>query len=123
MTEDAKQAWSEVGEKFSSWGRRVAERYDEAGSSEVAAEEKTRELQHVAKEVIDEVSRGFSALGKTLRADDANKDLRDAVSAIGDAITATVNEVTEGIRTGRSTGGATGSGAPRRPDDDQKPST
>jgi hypothetical protein len=45
------------------------------------------------------------------------------VSAIGDAITATVNEVTEGIRTGRSTGGATGSGAPRRPDDDQKPST
>ena len=118
MTDDAKQAWSEVGEKFSSWGRRVADRYDEAGSPDASAEEKTRELQRAAKEVIDEVSRGFSALGKTLREDEANKDLRDAVGAIGDAITATVNEVTEGIRTGRSSG----TGAPPRPDD-EKPST
>jgi hypothetical protein len=116
MSDDAKQAWSEVGEKFSSWGHRVADRYHEAGSPEAAEEEKTRELERVAKQLIDEVSRGFSALGKTLRDDQGNKDLGDAVSAIGDAITASVHEVTRSIRTG-----GTGSGAPPRSDDDQKP--
>ena len=34
MTKDAKQAWGEVGDKFSSWGRRVADRYHAAGSAE-----------------------------------------------------------------------------------------
>ena len=109
MSDDAKQAWSEVGEKFSSWGHRVADRYHEAGSPEAAEEEKTRELERVAKQLIDEVSRGFSALGKTLRDDQGNKDLGDAVRAIGDAITATVNEATEGIRTGRKSGDPPGS--------------
>lgn len=108
MTEDAKQAWADVAEKFSSWGRRVGDRYEE-GSSDAAAEEKTRELQHVAKELIDQLSRGVSALSTTLRDDQANKDLGDAVHAIGDAITATVNEATEGIRTGRKSGDAPGS--------------
>ncbi len=122
MTDDAKQAWSEVGERFSSWGRRVADRYEESGSSEAAAEEKTRELQRAAKELIEGVSRGFSALGKTLRDDEANKALSDAVNAIGDAITATVNEATAGIRAGRSTPERDREDSPG-PDDEQKPST
>jgi hypothetical protein len=99
MTKDAKQAWGEVGEKFSSWGRKVADRYHEAGSSEAtAAEDAERELKRAAKELIDELSRGVSALGETFRDDQAKKDLTDAVSSIGDAITATVNEATEAIR-------------------------
>jgi hypothetical protein len=109
MTEDAKQAWADVAEKFSSWGHRVADRYEGEGSSDAAAEEKTRELQHAAKELIDQLSRGVSALGTTLRDDQANKDLGDAVRAIGEAITATVNEATEGIRTGRKSGDPPGS--------------
>ena len=91
MTKDAKQAWGEVGDKFSSWGRRVADRYHETGSAEVsAADDAERELKHAAKELIDELSRGVSALGSTFRT--------DAVSSIGDAITATVNEATAAIR-------------------------
>ena len=121
MAEDAKEAWSEVGEKFGSWGHRLADRYNEAGSSNAAAEEKARELQRAAKELVDQLSRGFSAVGTTLRDDEANKDLRDAVSAIGDAITATVNEATEGIRSGRSTGGKIGDVAP--PPDHEQTST
>jgi hypothetical protein len=59
MTKDAKQAWGEVGDKFSSWGRRVADRYHETGSAEVsAADDAERELKHAAKELIDELSRG-----------------------------------------------------------------
>ena len=46
MTKDAKQAWGEVGDKFSSWGRRVADRYHAAGSAEAsAADDAERELK------------------------------------------------------------------------------
>ncbi len=61
-----------------------------------------RELQRAAKELVDELSRGFSAIGATIRDEEAKRDLGDAVSAIGDAITATVNEASEGIRSGRT---------------------
>ena len=93
MTRDAKQAWGEVGDKFSSWGRRVADgitRQDWLRRR--AANDAERELKRAAKELIDELSRGVSALGDTFRDDQARKDLADAVSSIGDAITATVNE-------------------------------
>jgi hypothetical protein len=103
MTESAKRAWSEVGDKFSSFGRRVADRYREAGTAETAESEASqRELQRAAKELIDELSRGFSAIGATIRDEEAKRDLGEAVSAIGDAITATVNEASEGIRSGRT---------------------
>ncbi len=117
MSDSAKDAWSEVGEKFASWGRRVSDRYQEAGSTaSEAAEESQRELQRAAKELIDELSRGFLAVGKTLRDDEANKDLGAAVSAIGDAITATVNEASHAVRSG----GSTGEPSDDEPDDDPK---
>jgi hypothetical protein len=117
MTESAKQAWSEVGDKFSSFGRRVADRYREAGTDEAAeSEESQRELQRAAKEMIDELSRGFSAISATIRDEEAKRNLGDAVSAIGDAITATVNEASEGIRSGRT--GSTGDSAGGSADSD-----
>ncbi len=101
MTENAKQAWSEVGEKFGSWGRRVADRYQGSGSTSTAdADEKERELKQAAKELVDQLGRGVSALGNTLRDDEAKRELTDAVSAIGDAITATVEETAGAIRSG-----------------------
>jgi DNA-binding ferritin-like protein len=102
MTDNAKDAWGEVGEKFSSWGRQVADRYKEAGSTEAEVEESQRQLVQAAKDVVDELARGFTALGKTFRDEEANRELQDAVSAIGDAITATVSEASEGVRSGRS---------------------
>jgi hypothetical protein len=99
MTESAKQSWGEVGEKFASWGRRLADKYHEAGSTEKAdADQAERELKRAAKDVLDQLSRGMSALGDTFRDDQAKKELTDALSAIGDAITATVNEATDAIR-------------------------
>lgn len=98
MTESAKQAWGEAGEKFSSWGRRLADRYHEASSEKVDAVESERELKRAAKELVDELSKGVSALADTIRDDQAKKELSDALSAVGDAITATVNEATDAIR-------------------------
>ena len=99
MTESAKQAWGEVGEKFSSFGRGVADRYHDAGSTgRTDADEADRELKRAMKELFDELSKGVSAVGATFKDDRAKKDLTEAVSALGDAITATVNEATEAIR-------------------------
>jgi len=99
MTESAKQAWGDVGEKFSSFGRRIADKYHEAGSTGTSdADQAERELKRAMKELFDELSKGVSAVGATLKDDEAKKDLSDAVNAIGDAITATVNEATDAIR-------------------------
>ena len=105
MTDNAKQAWSEVGERFATWGRGVAERRPETEPKDAAAaeaEEDDRELKRVVQNVIDELSRGASAIGKTFRDDQAKKELTSAISAVGDAITATVNEVVEGVRAGKN---------------------
>jgi hypothetical protein len=114
MTDSAKQAWGEVGEKFSSWGRRVADRYHEAGSTETTdADQAERELKRAVKELFDELSKGVSAVGATLKDDQAKKELSEAVSAIGDAITATVTEATDAIR---SKGGSSPPPPPPRTD-------
>lgn len=106
MTDEAKQAWGDVGEKFASWGRRVSDRYKESEHSEAETEETTRELQRAAREVIDGLTRGVSAVGGTLRDHEATEDLKAAVSALGDAITATVTEATDAIRSGKKPGGS-----------------
>jgi hypothetical protein len=99
MTDSAKEAWGEVGEKFSSFGRGIADKYHEAGPTEkAAADEAERELKRAMKQLFDELSKGVSTLGATFKDDQAKKDLSDAVSAIGNAITATVSEATDAIR-------------------------
>lgn len=96
MTDSAKDAWSNVGERFSSWGRRVADRYKGTGGE--TPQDAQRKLEDAAREVGDQLNRAFTALGETLRDDQAKQDLRDAVGAIGDAVAATVNEAGTAIR-------------------------
>lgn len=106
MSKPAKDAWTDVGERFTAWGRGVAERYRAAGTStEAEAAETEHELQRVAKDLVDELSRGVTALGDTLRDEQAKRDLAAAVGAIGDAITATVSEASEGLRAGKASSG------------------
>jgi hypothetical protein len=60
-------------------------------------------------------------MGARIRDEEARRDLGDAVSAIGDAITATVNEASEGIRSGRTGSAgdsAEGSGSAEDSEDD-----
>jgi hypothetical protein len=104
MTESAKQAWGEVGDKFSSWGRRVADRYQQTGSTaKTDADDAERELKQAMKELFEELSRGVSAVGATLKDEQAKPELSEAVNAIGDAITATASEATDAIRSMGST--------------------
>ncbi len=112
--ENAKQAWNDVGERFSSLGRRLSGHYREAGGAgRATVEGSQRKLEEAAREIGNEIGRAFSALGETINDDDAKKDLKSAVSAIGDAVTVTVSEAGKAVR---SRGSA--DEEPQRPDGD-----
>ena len=99
MTDDARQAWNEVGERFTSWGHHVAERYKEIGSvAGETAHESQRKLEEGARELSEQLNRAFTALGDTLRDERAKTELKDAVRALADALAATVTETGEAIR-------------------------
>jgi DNA-binding ferritin-like protein len=101
MAEDAKHAWSEVGEKFASVGRRVSQRYKESETPERTAEEREREIERAVKEIVDELGRGATAVAETVRDEQAKKDLTDAFNAMGAAIVATFDEVRDAIRSNK----------------------
>ena len=112
--DNAKQAWNDVGERFSSLGRRLSDHYREAGGTgRPTVEGSQRKIEEAAREIGNEIGRAFTAFGETINDDDAKKDLRRAVSSIGDAVTVTVSEAGKAVR-GRS---ATGE-QPQRPDRD-----
>ena len=92
-------AWSEVGERFASWGKHVAERYKESsGSAREAAKESQRKLEEAAHDITDVLDRAFTALGDTIRDETAKNDLKQAVKALGDAVAVTVSEAGEQVR-------------------------
>jgi DNA-binding ferritin-like protein len=102
MADDAKQAWTEVGERFSSWGHRVAERYREADKQERTTEEREREVERAAKEIVDELGRGVSAFADTVKDEEAKRELTEAFRSMGDAITATFEEIRDGLRSSKT---------------------
>jgi hypothetical protein len=111
MTENApgsaKDAWSDVSERFASWGRLVADRYREhpaSGTGEGGTgatspdDDAGRGLDDAARDVGDQLNRVFTALGDSLRDAEAKERLKGAVKALGDAVSMTVTETTEEIR-------------------------
>ena len=97
MGQHEKERWNEVGRRFASWGRRLSDQYEEAGSGE-SAEQAQRKLKEVTRQIGDELDRTFSALDGTLRDQEAKRDLKDAFGAIGSAVSATIGEAATVIR-------------------------
>src|SRR5512141_624600 len=98
MADDARQKWTAVGERFGSVGKRLAVRYKEGGSDEAAAKEAERKLEEIAKELMDKVERAVDAVDGTVRDPEARSDLKEALNALGDALTATANDVGSAVR-------------------------
>ncbi len=93
------EAWSEVGERFASWGKHVAERYkDSSGTTREDVQESQRKLEAVAHDVTDVLDRAFTALGDTIRDEGAKNDLKQAMKALGDAVSVTVSEAGDQVR-------------------------
>jgi len=97
MGHHRKEPWNEVGRRFASWGRRLSDQYEEAGSGE-SADDAQSKLKGSARQVGNELDRAFSALDGTLRDQEAKQDLKDAIGAIGSAVGASIGEAALGIR-------------------------
>ena len=116
------EAWNEVGERFASWGRHVAERYKESsGSARESAQESQRKLEDAARDITDALDRAFTALGDTIRDERAKDDMKQAVRALGDAVSVTVAETTERIRHGVGSSSPDPTGDPK--DDEPGPTS
>jgi hypothetical protein len=99
MADDVKQAWSNAGVRFASFGKRLSDRYREAGPAAAAeAREAQRTLEDAAKEIGAQLSRAMDAVGATIRDDEAKADLKQAVSAVGEALGATFDEAALALR-------------------------
>jgi hypothetical protein len=99
MAGRTQEAWNEVGERFSAWGRLVAERYRESEAADAEpAQESQRKLEETARELADQLNRAFTALGDTLRDDQAKAGLKEAARSVGDAVAVTVAEASEAVR-------------------------
>ena len=99
MADDVKQAWSNAGVQFASFGKRLSERYREAGPAAAAeAREAQRTLEDAAREIGAQLTRAFDAVGATIRDDEAKADLKQAVSAVGEALGATFDEAALALR-------------------------
>src|SRR5512132_1139274 len=96
MGQHKKERWNEVGRRFASWGRRLSDQYEEAGSGE-SAEDAQRKLKESARQIGNELDRAFGALDVTLRDQEAKQDLKDAVGAIGSAVSATIGDAATAI--------------------------
>jgi hypothetical protein len=111
MAESSKQAWEDVGERFASFGRLVAEHYKQRGEERGAptAEEDRRRLEEAVATITRQLDQAFSSLGDTLRDPEAKDDLKTAARAVGDALAITFTEVGAEVRkrVGPSAKGAT----------------
>jgi len=107
MGDEAKQAWMQVGERFGAVGKRLAERYNTSGD-DTDAKEAERKLEEIAREVADRIERAVDAVDGTVRDPAARTDFKDALNALGDAITATAHDIGSAVR-----GGGDGEDQPR----------
>ena len=103
MTNGPKDAWGEVGERFTALGRRLANSYRAKDSSDASAAETQRKVEDVVREIGNQLGRALDALDETVRDEEARRDLKGAFNALGTAISTTVDEATEAIRGGSST--------------------
>jgi hypothetical protein len=115
MGQSAKDAWNEVGKRFASWGRHLSDHYEEAGAAE-NVKDTQRKLEEAARQIGNQLDQAFRALDGTLRDAEAKKDLKDAVGAIGSAVSATIDDAGNAIRRKGSTSESWA--PPERPDDD-----
>jgi hypothetical protein len=118
MTDGSRQAWGEVGERFTSLGKRLAENYRAGGTDETSARESERKVEELVREIGNQLGRAFEAVDETVRDDEARRDLKGAFSALGAAISTSVDEAAGAMR-----GGAASKPEPPRPDDDQSGDT
>ena len=98
---ETKKAWEEVGQHFSSVGKRIGEHYksleDETRRS-AATQRQT--VNDTIKKVVDELDQAFTGLGNALRDPQTKESLNKAARSLGDALDSTFSGLGEKLRKG-----------------------
>lgn len=99
----SEETWKEVGEKFSTLGRRFKEHYEEADTEGP----ETEEVKEAFEKISDGLERMFSSVGKAVRDDTVKADAKAAASSLIDALGSTFEGLSENIRNAVKRDGAT----------------
>jgi hypothetical protein len=93
----SKDAWSEVGDRFTAVGKRLAGHYGERGDGS-SPKETQHKVEEVVREIGNQLGRALEAVDDTVRDDVARQDLKQAFNALGSAISSTVEDAATAIR-------------------------
>ncbi|HEX3301102.1 MAG TPA: hypothetical protein VHW68_13480 [Actinomycetota bacterium] len=93
----SKDAWNEVGDRFTAVGKRLAGHYDKR-SDGGSANDTQHKVEEVVREIGNQLGRAFEAVDDTVRDDAARQDLKQAFNALGSAISSTVEDAATAIR-------------------------
>lgn len=93
----SKNAWNEVGDRFTAVGKRLAGHYGERTDGPSATETQHR-VEEVVREIGNQLGRALEAVDDTVRDDAARQDLKQAFTALGSAISSTVEDAASAIR-------------------------
>ena len=96
MSDPMKQAWSEVGDEFSSLGRMMKDRYQAAGSdAEAAVDDSTKAAGAALRDAWDRLVTAAKEVGDrtadVARDDDLRDEAKRAAGKLNDALSATVD--------------------------------
>jgi hypothetical protein len=93
----SKDAWNEVGDRFTAVGRHLAGHY---GSRNEGASPKDTQhkVEEVVREIGNQLGHALEAMDDTVRDDEARRDLKQAFNALGSAISSTVEDAATAIR-------------------------
>ena len=92
---ETKQAWDEVGNRFSDLGKHVKDRYD---ANVGFADDQRDKLNDALRELGDALDAGFTAIGDSLRDPAMRDELKGAGVAVADALATTFNNIASEIR-------------------------
>lgn len=92
----SKDAWNEVGDRFTAVGKRLAGHYDKRNDG--SAKDTQHKVEEVVREIGNQLGRAFEAVDDTVRDDAARQDLKQAFNALGSAISSTVEDAATAIR-------------------------
>ena len=92
------QVWKEVGERFAALGHLLKSRYQrpaEASGTDAEARTQVEDSLHRLADALDQV---VTAAGETVRDPAVAEEARRAARSLGDALSATFEDVDEGLR-------------------------
>ena len=92
---ETKNAWDEVGNRFTELGKHVKDRYD---ANAGFGEDQREKMNDALRQLGDALDAGFTAIGDSLRDPSMRDELKHAGVAVADALAATFNDIAAEIK-------------------------